>query len=191
MTAQNQITPELIEKAKARFWSKVDKRGLDECWPWIGHRNSAGYGVFNFKGTRIIASRASLLIEGTPIPAGCFALHHCDNPSCVNPAHLFIGSQKQNIHDMIWKGRNSSGEKHSRIMRATAARGCAHGMHTRPDRRSLGEQNGQAVLCAEDVIEIRRLARNGKRATHIAALFNCNRQTVSNIIKNVSWKHVK
>jgi hypothetical protein len=94
---------------KDRFWPKVDRGGSDECWEWIGSRHPDGYGRIGAGGKHggtIYAHRASWEIHGNKIPNGLCVLHHCDNPPCVNPAHLFLGTQADNIKDKVAKGRN-------------------------------------------------------------------------------------
>jgi hypothetical protein len=92
-----------------RIWGKVDKSA--ECWVWIGYKQPFGYGVIN-TGSRTDGSRATKLVhrvvyelEFGPIPEGGCILHKCDNPSCVKPDHLFLGTQSENVADMIAKGR--------------------------------------------------------------------------------------
>ncbi len=90
-----------------RFWSKVDKRGPDECWLWTASYNpETGYGAFWFEGKTITAPRMSFFLKHKkwPKPSCC---HHCDNRACCNPAHLFEGTQGDNIRDMFAKGRNN------------------------------------------------------------------------------------
>ena len=91
-----------------RFWKRVAKS--DECWLWTGGLHSKGYGLFYCRpdGTTmraVGAHRFSYELHHGPIPAGMLVCHSCDNPPCVNPAHLFLGSPKANIHDMMSKGR--------------------------------------------------------------------------------------
>ena len=92
-----------------RFWPKVEKS--DFCWNWRAARIASGqYGAIKVKmpgGWRHeLAHRVSWHLVNGPIPEGVFVLHHCDNKLCVNPKHLFLGTQKDNIHDMLRKGRN-------------------------------------------------------------------------------------
>ena len=102
----------LSDAAWDRLWSKVDRRGPDECWEWRGCRNERGYGRFYADGRRnsvhrVVASAAL----GRPLQDGECACHRCDNPPCVNPAHLFVGTHQDNVHDMMRKGRNATGAK--------------------------------------------------------------------------------
>jgi HNH endonuclease len=92
-----------------RFWSKTRK--TNGCWLWIGAKNAAGYGkVFWNKDTErrsvlTDAHRTSWLLHFGPIPDGCYVCHACDTPSCVNPQHLWLGTNSDNILDAIRKGR--------------------------------------------------------------------------------------
>ena|SRR6478736_2120937 len=91
-----------------RFWSYVDKRGPNECWPWVGYTHQQfGYGMISIVTQRpmLLAHRVSLELSGVAIPEGMNVLHRCDNPPCVNPAHLFPGTQADNMRDMQAKGR--------------------------------------------------------------------------------------
>lgn len=88
-----------------RFWEKVDRGGDGECWPWLGSKSKRGYGSIIFNGRMTRATWIALMLHGRSVPAGMMACHHCDNPRCVNPAHLFIGTMSDNILDAYSKGR--------------------------------------------------------------------------------------
>ena len=91
-----------------RFWEKVDVGGLDDCWLWKKSVRNDGYGQFcvgGRSGRTIAAHRVAYEIENSHVPDGKWVLHKCDNPSCINPKHLFIGTHKDNYDDMRKKGR--------------------------------------------------------------------------------------
>lgn len=94
-----------------RFGEKVDRRGIGECWPWMACLDKYGYGRIS-KGlpTRkmLFAHRVAYELQNGPIPEGQKVLHTCDNPKCVNAAHLFLGTQQDNITDMVEKGRQKT-----------------------------------------------------------------------------------
>lgn len=99
---------EFLPSDKELFDSLTHKRGEDDCWEWLGAANREGYGEFpismwplkNKKATHV-----ALLFSGVIVPEGMFACHHCDNPPCVNPKHLFVGTHQDNMDDMRKKGR--------------------------------------------------------------------------------------
>lgn len=145
---------------ETRFWSKVDKRGPDECWEWTGTIGSRwGYGFLFSEGRSRPAHRVSWKLHNGPIPDGMFICHHCDNRPCVNPKHLFLGSAADNAADMAAKGRCRS-------------------------RGVGGEASGNAKLTAEQVVAIR--AELGPHAA-IAKRYGVSRPSISNIKSGRTW----
>ena len=94
-----------------RFWNKVNKGKPDQCWEWTAWKNNKGYGQIGEGGKLKLAHRISWRLVYGAIPAGMKVLHRCDNPACVNPNHLFLGSQQDNISDMMAKSRGARGKK--------------------------------------------------------------------------------
>ena len=135
------ITPSLLE----RFWSKVDNGCLDECWEWQGGQAAGGYGVIACGRARELrrAPRISWVIANNQeIPDGFHVLHACDNPPCVNPAHLSVGTQKKNMQGASKRGRLN---KHAK------ARGIAQHMATVPDEVAL--QSVVRILRRESLVK--------------------------------------
>jgi len=117
----NQISGETAD----RFWDKVDIQDRTSCWNWTAYTDRDGYGRFKLNGAVERAHRVALQLDGRD-PTGNVARHTCDNPSCVNPHHLLLGTHEDNARDMV-----------------------------RRDRSPRGERNGQAKLSAEDIPTIR------------------------------------
>ena len=90
-----------------RFWPRLDKSG--DCWEWTGHKIDSGYGRIVVDGRRELSHRVAFRLSGYSIPLGMCVCHHCDNPGCCNPNHLFLGTHADNMRDMAEKGRSRSG----------------------------------------------------------------------------------
>jgi hypothetical protein len=138
------------EPVSARFWRKVQKG--TGCWLWMAGRDSWGYGVFWMGGRQCRANRVCFELTSGPIPEGKQVLHRCDNPQCVNPEHLFLGTNRDNVDDKVAKGR-----------------------------QPRGETNGRAKLSDEQAAEIGRRRRAGECATALAREFGVSQQRVSQL----------
>lgn len=150
-----------------RYWEKVDaSAGPIACWPWLAYRSPKGYGMLarSSEGkSPIAASRLAWEFTVGPIPKGMLVCHVCDNPSCCNPLHLFLGTPADNMADMIRKGRQN------------------------PAR---GEASGTAKLSNDDVRSIRRLLASGLPQYEIAAKFGVHSTQVCRINTGERWSHV-
>lgn len=170
-----------------RFWRKVDKS--DECWNWMGARDSSGYGNFNVDGTSSKAHRFAYELVNGEIPDGLFVCHHCDNPSCVCPDHLFVGTPKDNVDDMWMKGRGKTGmDTHPELYHSS---GELHWTKKQPNRIRRGESASNVKLTEEDVCEIRRrFFTEGMLQDELATEYGVTRQTIGDIARNKRWRHL-
>lgn len=157
--------PVLITPARLKnFWEKVDKSPHPKgCWIWTAFINPDGYGMFN-AGNKHIAHASVVLwvIAHGQIEGDLSVLHKCDNPACVNPKHLFLGTQTVNIMDMVSKNRHIK-----------------------------GELSPQSKLTDAEVIEIRkRYAKGGCTHRSLAKEYGVDSSTITNAINHKYWKHV-
>jgi len=164
------------KSAEERFWAKVDVRGADECWPWMASRNHKGYGRFKFRLHSTRSHRISYELLVGPIPDGLFVCHHCDNPPCVNPAHLFLGTNTDNIRDAKAKGRLATGKR--------------NGVHTHPESRTTDKTNIHARLTDGNVCWILAALAFGIRQSTLASYFGVDCGAISRINRGKTWKHV-
>lgn len=132
-----------------------------DCWIWIASRNGQGYGNFKINGQSEKAHRVAYKLVYGEIPGNLYVLHTCDNPSCCNPLHLFLGSQADNVQDMCVKGR-----------------------------KAKGERSGRTKLKERDVKKIRFLVKNGMTQTGVGRMFGVRPNTIHGIINRRTWKHI-
>lgn len=159
-----------MRSIEERFWSKVDKRGPDECWEWTGATTSWGYGALRIGAKQEGAHRVSFMLAHGRWATPC-TLHHCDNPKCVNPSHLYEGTQSQNMRD-----RDSRGRHYSR---------------TSPWRVPHGIRHWNAKLCDATVAMIRMLDAMGSRQCDLAEWFGVCDGTISSVRKGKAWRHAQ
>lgn len=151
-----------------------------------------GYGRIYKDGRNVTTHRASWELANGTIPAGLWVLHRCDNPPCVNPAHLFLGTNRDNIADRHAKGRDASGDRNgARTHPETRARGDRSGLRLHPERAPHGERNGNARLTEDQVRHIRVLAATGVVSkSAIARAFAVTHVNVCSIVARETWKRV-
>ena len=168
---------EIEDKYVKRFWSKVDIKSEDMCWNLAAGKNSDGYGIYFMNKKHIKAHRFSWLIHFGKIPISKLVLHKCDNPSCVNPLHLLIGTHKDNTVDMIRKGR-------SKLLSLNRInRECSWFCR--------GEDIGRAILVDSQVRYIRKLYESGSLTQLELSLdFDISENQISRIVNYKNWKHI-
>lgn len=157
----------IAEDPEVRFWMNVDSGAPSGCWEWSGYTFKAGYGGISIGGTMVYAHRLSYELHYGPITNGLCVLHRCDNPKCVRPDHLFLGTRRENAADRDSKGRQAK-----------------------------GEASGPAKLRESEVLAIRELYRRYRRRARVARglnsflsrWFGVAAQTVGEVASGVTWR---
>ena len=163
------------ETIKARFAGKF--RVVDSgCWIWSASRDKSGYGDFYIRSKRFSAHRASYALYVGDIPHGMCVCHRCDVRECVNPSHLFLGTNIDNIADRDRKGRQ--------------ARGLRSGKHTHPESIARGERHGMVRLTADDVVSMRKDRVDGMKMAELAAKYGVSDSQAQRIVSRLNWKHI-
>lgn len=179
------MVEKMTEEMLQRYWSKVLK--TEGCWIWTASKTKAGYGQIQIRALShmpIHAHRMAWELRNGPIPKGMHVLHRCDNPSCVNPDHLFLGTQSDNNRDRLEKGRTASGDQ--------------NGARTHPEKNPFvvnggsglsGEKHPMARLSLDQVLEIRILAKNAPRGTQrkLARRYGVSETQISRIVLGRSY----
>lgn len=153
--------PDFGSATLARFEAKIDRQG--DCHIWMAYTDKRGYGHLNVRGQPYLATRVAYKLATGEDPKELLVCHRCDNPSCVNPDHLFLGTNADNMRDRDAKGR------------------VARGSNSGPNRRGSGKLN-EAV-----VIEIKRAISNGARTSDMAKQYGVGQPQISNIKHGYKW----
>lgn len=146
---------------RSRLYDKTLMSDEESCWPWLGARNSRGYGSLRIGDAIHSAHRVSYIVHKEPIPEGMHVIHACDQPSCVNPNHLSLGTHADNMDDRQKKGRTAR-----------------------------GSNNGKSKLTESDVRAIKIMLAEGRLHTYIAERFPITRRAVGYIASGDTWAHV-
>ena len=155
--AGRSITPTISDEE--RFWSKVTLGAWNDCWPWTASLRTGGYGSFWISQGNVGAHRVAFTLVHGPIPDDLCICHLCDNPPCVNPAHLFAGSHEDNQADKIRKKRHARGVNH-----------------------------GASRISFDIAAEIRELSARGVKQTVLADRFEVSRAAIHSILTNRVWR---
>lgn len=164
---------------RIRFWDKVDKKGVDDCWEWLGGK-TGDYGQFWFEGKMVLSHRMSYALHNDALneiikhknnyhednSSFVCVLHKCDNGRCCNPNHLFVGTNKDNIEDKVNKNRG---------------------------QRMRGSLNGNSKLVESDIKYIRKMykPRQNGGLSAFAEKYNISITQVWEIVKGTTWAHIK
>lgn len=163
--------PSLTEETVTRFWSLVQVRGPNECWPWLGggwSKQPGGYGRFHIRRRGYRAHGLAFFITSGVWPMGQIVCHSCDNPPCCNPSHLFAGTQADNHQDAVAKGRKRK----------------------QPPPSHPGTSNGRAKLSEAQVRAMHKLRASGWTQAALAEHFGVCQALVSFVVRGKLWSHL-
>ena len=152
---------ELNPKERLDKFVTIDLKS--QCWIWTGSKNKKNYGCIHFKGKTRIAHRLAYELYKGQIPKGLLVCHNCDNPSCINPDHLFLGTNQDNSNDKFSKNR---------------------------EKILYGQSNGNSKLTTNEVVNIKRMLISGYTPTEISRKFNVSDGAIFSIRDNNTWRHV-
>lgn len=167
------------QAALTRFYANIFK--TTNCWLWGGKPDVYGYGRIYIDGTKHKAHRFSWIVaNNSPIPQNMQILHDCpggDNPLCVNPKHLRLGTNADNMRDRKRKGRYATGN--------------AHPLRKNPEKAARGEEHAKTSFTNKDIIEIRKMYDTGKYShPQLGKMFKCSHSTIGRIVNRKVWAHI-
>jgi hypothetical protein len=150
-----------MNKLKKKFCERVNKNTGSECWEWVGSISSNGYGKYLFEGKFYLAHRLSYMLLISDIPKNKLVLHKCDNPKCVNPKHLYVGTQKDNMQDKVRRGRMPC---------------------------MSGENSPSSKLTWKKIEQAKKLSHEGSSLRSIGKMFNVHHWTIGLALKGKTWR---
>lgn len=168
-TCSRKCAADRLGSREERFWSKVDKNGPTMphmstcCWVWTSECVNKGYGRMKYGTVRQLAHRISWELKNGPIPKDLQVLHQCDKPPCVRPDHLFLGTQKENLQDMLKKGRAN---------------------------KAIGQRHGRSKITEADVRKAHYLVADGVPQMEVALKLGVHVNTIARVISGSRWAHI-
>lgn len=186
---------ELTKNEIKSFWSKVAiTANREKCWEWQAGKYQDGYGMFDVDNPKKAHRVAYTLFFKQDI-SNILCLHKCDNPSCVNPNHLFLGTQQDNIDDKKRKGREAKGKTHWANTNPELFKkvhgGWLKKLKDNPHLVARGEKSGTSKLTSDQVLEIRQIHQDGLLSqTEIGKKFGVDRTCIGLIVRRKNWKHI-
>lgn len=173
---------------KQRLRQRIEDGSIPEpnsgCWLWTGATNKSGYADMGVGRFVEKAARVSIFAYKGPLGDGHDACHHCDNPPCVNPDHLFSGTRSENVRDMVRKGRCL------RRGDPRLAHGDRNGSRAKPESHPKGERHGCAILTEDRVREIAAMVASGRTRVSVARELGISATTVAQIARKETWRHL-